>query len=237
MNYSTTVSTARRSTTSSTRATSPTSRAWPGRRRAASWAACASSSGRARTRRTRRRRFLLDKELMSSRTNEVCVNDSDFFPDSRSGLHVTSKSPWIVNGFYSSRQSHHHHLHNVKHFTATLTLYMIRTWLGHKDLSYLLNSWSVRLKEINGVCLMLQTKKVCNCKASSSSLIGGSGCGVGGHGRPTPRQLHQGTNNAFVKVRSDCPLTLLSLRAGCERTLTTFSFVFKHSRPNVVDVH
>ena len=43
----------------------------------------------------------LDKELMSSRTNEVCVNDFDFFSDSteRSGLHVVTKSPCIVNMF------------------------------------------------------------------------------------------------------------------------------------------
>ena len=41
---------------------------------------------------------------------------------------------------------------------------------------------------------MLQTKKVCNCKASSSSLIGGSGAGWEG-----TAVLHHGS---YIKVRT-----------------------------------
>ena len=49
-------------------------------------------------------------------------------------------------------------------------------------------------REVNGVCWMLQTKKVCNCKASSSSLIGGSGAGWEG-----TAVLHHGS---YIKVRT-----------------------------------
>ena len=41
---------------------------------------------------------------------------------------------------------------------------------------------------------MLQTKKVCNCKASSSSLIGGSGAGWEG-----TAVLHHGS---YIKVQT-----------------------------------